>query len=96
MPASYREITAALLDLGLEIKERGRRRGKGSHAEVRTAEGKFVTVLGHHNQHDQLNNSSIKSLSRRLAEHIDGLDADAWVTEVTGRPSKTKKNVAAK
>jgi predicted RNA binding protein YcfA (HicA-like mRNA interferase family) len=87
VPASYREIVAEVRALGFEVKEGGAKRGKGSHAEVRTTDGKFITVLTHHNRHDQLQNSSIKALARRLAEHIV-FDQAAWVARVTGRPTK--------
>lgn len=88
MPASYREVVAELVALGVEVRARGTRRGNGSHAEIRTADGKFISVLAHHNAHDQLQNSSIKALSRRLAEHLPGFDAQAWAARVTGRPMK--------
>lgn len=89
MPASYREIVAEVRVLGVVVLERGARRGNGSHAELRTEAGAFITVLAHHNAHDQLQNSSIKGLARRLAEHLPGFDAAAWVAHVTGRPVKS-------
>jgi hypothetical protein len=49
MPASYRELVAELVALGVEVKARGSRRGNGSHAEIRAADGKFISVLAHHN-----------------------------------------------
>jgi predicted RNA binding protein YcfA (HicA-like mRNA interferase family) len=94
VPASYREIVGELRTLGLVVQEGGSKRGKGSHAEVRTADGKFITVLTHHNSHDQLQNSAIKGLSRRLAEHVPGFDEAAWVAKVTGRPIKSAASAA--
>jgi hypothetical protein len=94
MPASYREIVAEVRSLGLIVKENGSRRGRGSHAEVKTADDAHITVLAHHNAHDQLNNSVIKALGRRIAEHIPGFNQEAWVARVTGRPVKDAAGAA--
>lgn len=91
MPAAYKDIEAAVRNLGMTVESD---RGKGGHRVVLDQNGKFVTVLAFHGSGKQINNSTVRALARQISSRLGGFDEAGFVNELTGRPVKSK--VAAK